>query len=1649
MASSRQISIRLSLEEAEKVREGLRAIGAEGKAALGALESASTRAVQGTNAVATSAGLARHQIQNLTAQAVDFGVQISSGQGLFLPLIQQGPQAIDAVGGVGNALKLAGSFVTPLNVGIAATAAVLIASVAAAERADRAINDLSARLRTTRSDFADLAKQVDATARTLAGTTSLSTADARAAGGAIAGARGFSGTQADLQRLVVVSQDVAKAFGTTVPEAAARMAAALNKPGEAARQLASQDFAAMDDALRRQVQLLEASGQKMEASRLVIDALARGTAGAANELTPFQRAMEEAAQAATRLWNEARPALEGLGRPIMEGIAAGIGLLATAFTATRDAILAVGQAWQTVKGIIPTNADGSIGTLSPGATPDTGAAASGPLTRGALARDATSSQIMDAVRAEAQRQGVDPDFAARVVRRESGGRQFGADGSVIASRAGALGAMQLMPGTAAGLGVDPKDTADNIRGGIMYLAQQMQKYGGDQGLAGAAYNAGPGRVDAYLAGRSTLPAETIAYMNSVGGFSAGGSGTRFSGPSIAVGRAEEQLRGQDGQSQRLAELNGRAGVLERALEAPRLDPADANRYREALEKLRAEIVGLQDPMDEMRRRGQMQAALYSQQEGAARTLAAAEQQGAEQARAAGKSAADQIVAGLVARGQAQANLRRELDDSIARTRLQSDANRSAAAAASDGARAVQEMTLRRQAEIEALKTERAGTDEYRAAVEKLIAAKRDQRAADADLGTANLITQQRDQIALLERETQLIGVSTEARQAELAVLRERQRVINAGGNPDSDASVTAQRNIRQISAQQTANTQLTNSWNELARVGEQAFDRIGSAITEAFVNGKGQAVNFGNIAKAVISEVIQAALRMAVINPVMNAAFGGTRGTLGGIMTVAGGSSGGSLVPVRDASGTVTSYMQQAGDMATMQQAGSMFRGGGTPLDPGYNFSGGSLGRFDSFAGTNIGGFLNTPLYNTVDATTALGNASLSSNLSASGFQYVGDAAMGPVGTSSVAGASQASGAVSIGGAAAGVAGVAGGLYGLYSGYQTGGAKGAAQMVGGAAGVVAGGTALAGGSAAVGAAAAGALGAGAGAAFAAIAAAAPYVAIIAAVVAMLLPAQKPSNREGNYTIDTVTGEGVAGGQEGKKFSQENRDQAKALAEQIALLAKNLGKSTGLPNGVSDSIRIGFGDRDGAFYQNGTERQSFTADENGARGLVEQATRDLLAEALKQTPDANVRSILERTGTTDIEGAMKNLDWYNTTYKALTEAVEKTTQWAQSLKALNAPWDEAIEKARSLGLATEVLTAKQTDAVEKATKSRDLQLQGIGLGLEMELTQSQGGSGLDQIAELQRMQYGVQTITRRDALEEQLEQMGASESEVFARLRTLDDINRTGSENLEKNIAAARRAPNDNFWAADRQVQGRGYLNDLMGLRASTDAAYTERSRAGVSDGDMERLFAGQVKGVLSGLSADQLRDVVTSLGSVDNAAAQLAQSMLDTAEATQAAADAAKKAADREDAAGAASGVVVSLADYVRSLRMGEGSGLSQRAQFDAAAGNFSSTLAGAQAGDWNSITDLQASAEAYRNASRSVNGSGAADAATVQNIANAISSVAGMGADRLTSTVQGAQIETQTQRLERALSAVQAELAALRRETRQQGAAPREALAA
>jgi soluble lytic murein transglycosylase-like protein len=110
--------------------------------------------------------------------------------------------------------------------------------------------------------------------------------------------------------------------------------------------------------------------------------------------------------------------------------------------------------------------------------------------------------------AAAARHGIDPGLLRGLVRQESG---FDPRAH---SAAGAMGLTQLMPATAASLGVtDPYDPVQSLDGGARYLRQMLDRFGNDPAKALAAYNAGPGAVARF--GGVPPYAETQHYVQNI------------------------------------------------------------------------------------------------------------------------------------------------------------------------------------------------------------------------------------------------------------------------------------------------------------------------------------------------------------------------------------------------------------------------------------------------------------------------------------------------------------------------------------------------------------------------------------------------------------------------------------------------------------------------------------------------------------------------------------------------------------------------------------------------------------------------------------------------------------------------------------------------------------------------------------------------------------------------------------------------------------------------------------------------------------------------------------------------------------------------------------------------------------------------------
>jgi len=194
----------------------------------------------------------------------------------------------------------------------------------------------------------------------------------------------------------------------------------------------------------------------------------------------------------------------------------------------------------------------------------------------------TVANPLDAyARQVAHRYGLPANVFLALGSRESG-RQERRNGQIVTSPAGALGWGQLMPGTAAGLHVDPRNAYQNIEGSARYLRQMLDEFHGNIRLALAAYNAGPGAVKEH--GGVPPYRQTIDYVHGIlaeaGAFSPGAIAkiaSRAATPSDVLPPSSLPNPGVQPDQQSAAQSNDQAALLQglQMLAQGDYDPSEA------------------------------------------------------------------------------------------------------------------------------------------------------------------------------------------------------------------------------------------------------------------------------------------------------------------------------------------------------------------------------------------------------------------------------------------------------------------------------------------------------------------------------------------------------------------------------------------------------------------------------------------------------------------------------------------------------------------------------------------------------------------------------------------------------------------------------------------------------------------------------------------------------------------------------------------------------------------------------------------------------------------------------------------------------------------------------------------------------------------
>lgn len=144
-----------------------------------------------------------------------------------------------------------------------------------------------------------------------------------------------------------------------------------------------------------------------------------------------------------------------------------------------------------------------------------------------------------------------------------------------------------------------------------------------------------------------------------------------------------------------------------------------------------------------------------------------------------------------------------------------------------------------------------------------------------------------------------------------------------------------------IANQTIAYEQQKAALDELGKFGDQVFERLGSAITQAFTQGNGAAINFQSIFKGIQSEITQELIKLAAINPIKNMISGGSSlPTLGGVMNAVSGGGGSNVIQlVQGSSPGGLSYSYAGGGSSSSSSSGW-----GVGQNDGGFYSSGALG---------------------------------------------------------------------------------------------------------------------------------------------------------------------------------------------------------------------------------------------------------------------------------------------------------------------------------------------------------------------------------------------------------------------------------------------------------------------------------------------------------------------------------------------------------------------------------------------------------------------------------------------------------------------------------------------------------------------------------
>lgn len=811
-----------------------------------------------------------------------FGVQASqaisglaTGQPIWQVAIQQGHQMYDVLAAQGGGWSTLGSIAKSVFGFLASGPGVILAVGAAlgtmayeAEGADRALSAMQTQLRATRTDAASMADAATAAAKAFTGMSGESLGNSLTAAQTLASQPTASAS--DLTGLLQLSEQVAKIWNTDLSDAAKRVAGAMQDPLAAITQLAQQGFPGATAAAVELTKRLTDQGNLLGAQNEVLSVYRQGTLGAEENTTRLGSAVRDLNKA----WNDGRDGADSfateVGRAITTMAAAVVDAIASILDKLDEFVT-----WVHAHGTIGAGVGIAAGGAA-GAAVGAGLGSIVPFVGtgvGALGGAAVGAGLATL--------GLSTGSGA-------GGVYMGP--TISGSSERAVGMFQILPSTAADLGVNPYDYDQNIRGGLTYLNNLYGKYGIDKALSiYGGYGTNVSDAQGYI-GKianfdvNSLPADTQSAI------AAWGKALGMSDDMIKVGMA---VAGVESGGYQYSDKHTQAANTQ-AIDQAQFAQDQRNLItgdKDSAGTIAAQNQSLEDQITRLTADQKLVA------EGSVQWQAY--QQAIDAARASINRNDIELQYSTDALSKLNPNYGKLVDNIDQSIR----ANDNLTEAYHSGQDAVDGATAWNQALAAAVSLyPKNAVAAGEAAVELFDKYKKAQAGA-ADLKLAEDTLKNNDQIEFLQEETATIGMDSDARtillahmQAEIQVREEANPALKAEKQAYLDS-------VDAMTAARIEYQRQENAIDELAGSVQSAFSTIGDDIAQAFVQGQSAAVTWGNISKAVIEQVIQEALKLAVLNPLLNSLFGkdyttlgNVIGALGTVSSNSGSSSGSSLL---------------------------------------------------------------------------------------------------------------------------------------------------------------------------------------------------------------------------------------------------------------------------------------------------------------------------------------------------------------------------------------------------------------------------------------------------------------------------------------------------------------------------------------------------------------------------------------------------------------------------------------------------------------------------------------------------------------------------------------------------------------------------------